>query len=160
MIDFKDEGNRRVLKEWWASLQEHRGERAELRRAGTLTEVAFMIAYHRLLQGLEKIDPKVRREGVAALAAVGALLEEIDARSSVAKQMATGTDKAPVSLVRFRRLLAAEGLEELFPQLRRALALLDHKANFYSLAEALLRWNDMTRKHWAHDYYAASPEKP
>jgi CRISPR system Cascade subunit CasB len=76
-----------------------------------------------------------------------------------------GSDKATVSELRFRRILAIDDLDDLYSQLRRAISLLDGTANLVDLARVLFRWRPIAeqnpydpRKNWAYDYYAAAPQ--
>jgi CRISPR system Cascade subunit CasB len=75
-----------------------------------------------------------------------------------------GSEKARVSELRFRRILATDDVGELYTQLRRAISLLDGTANLIDLARVLFRWRPIAeqnpydpRKDWAYDYYAAAP---
>jgi CRISPR system Cascade subunit CasB len=87
---------------------------------------------------------------------------------SLAAQMGSpkpGSDRVPVSELRFRRILATDDLAELYTQLRRAISLLDGTANLIDLARVLCRWRPIAeqnpydpRKNWAYDYYAAAPQ--
>ena len=56
-----------ALDAWWQSLDDNRGDRAELRRCGTLAEVVFTPAYHRLRQRLCRCGV-VHDDGLAVVA--------------------------------------------------------------------------------------------
>jgi CRISPR system Cascade subunit CasB len=82
--------------------------------------------------------------------------------ASVARQMATPKSpgaSAPVSGLRFRRLLAVSDRDELYPLLVRLVRLLDGRVNIVSLANSAFWWNERTKREWAYDYYATSPSE-
>ncbi len=145
---------------WWQSLDDNRGDRAELRRCGTLAEVAFNPSYHRLRQTVCRYGA-VRDDGLALIVGLAARVKSNTAAHTIAEQMATGkTDgSARVSGLRFRRLLKAKGQEELFISLGRVIALLGGGVNLQSLAQSGYFWNDITRKQWAFDYYSKAPSE-
>jgi CRISPR system Cascade subunit CasB len=143
---------------WWRSLDERRGDRAELRRARTPAEVIFVPGYHRLARELQA---DARDERLAAIAGVLAHVERDDASRSFAAQMAVEHGgKARVSGLRFRRLLAIDDLAELQAALVRMIHLLDRTAPVADLSRAVRWWNDQTKKRWAVDYYATAPSEP
>jgi CRISPR type I-E-associated protein CasB/Cse2 len=68
-----------------------------------------------------------------------------------------------VSQQRFRRLLEIEGdLDRLYLYLGRIVQLLGRKADLFSLADGVYRWdrNPTIRQQWAYDYYGAAPSQP
>lgn len=160
-----------ILLDWWAGLEVDKGERADLKRAESPLRVAFSPAYHDLLRRLREAGYRLStggRERLAVLAGLAAQVKQhTDNRRSIAAQMGTpklGSDKATVSELRFRRILAIDDLDELYTQLRRAIRLLDGTANLNDLARAVFRWRPIAeqnpfdpRKDWAYDYYAAAP---
>jgi CRISPR system Cascade subunit CasB len=150
-----------ILLTWWKELESDKGERAVLRRASNLTDVAFSPAYHRLLSRLQQKGDAVNRE---ALAAVAGLVTHVkvhsDSGGSLASQMASpksGGGGARVSGLRFKRLLAVADRNDLYPLLIRVIHLLDGTVNLLSLANAVYWWNENTRKQWAYDYYSTAP---
>ena len=97
----------RVVRQWWDDLNNHRGDRAALRRCSNLAEIFFIPAYHRLYHDLAKHgwSDKV---GVAAVAGLAAHVKNDAGKHSFAAQMAEskqGGSNARVSGLRFRRLL-------------------------------------------------------
>ncbi len=160
-----------IVLEWWretiASPEAPSGPRAELRRVRSLEEVVFTPPYHDLRRRLRGTRWRnVDRLAVDRLALVAGTLAQVrehDPSRSFAAQMATTADgggsrtRPRVAPSRFRRLLRlgdrAEDLEQLFQQIRRIIALLDHRANVTDLANNLYWWNPDTRKRWALDYY-------
>ena len=156
----KDSPELQAFVAWWQSLDDNRGDRAELRRCGTLAEVVFTPTYHRLRQTVCRYGA-VRDDGLALIVGLAARVKSNTAAHTIAEQMATGkTDgSARVSGLRFRRLLKVKGQEELFTSLGRVIALLGGGVNLQSLAQSGYFWNDITRKQWAFDYYSKSPSE-
>jgi CRISPR system Cascade subunit CasB len=158
-----------ILREWWRELENDRGGRAALRRAASLTEVMLCPAFHRLLNDLRQAScavPESRYPKLATIAGLAARVRaEID--DGLAKRMGapkSGGDKAAVSELRIRRVLACDDLEELYTLLRRALALLDDRANLADLAAVVWHWTPMDekspydpRRRMAYEYYAEAP---
>ena len=145
---------------WWQALNENRGDRAELRRCATLTEVAFLPAYHRLRLALGSYGP-VNADALAIAAGLAARVKNNIAGNTVAEQMATGKadGSAKVSGLRFRRLLKIKESDELFSAMSRILALLGGEVNLQNLVRSVYYWNDATRKQWAFEYYSKSPSE-
>jgi CRISPR system Cascade subunit CasB len=155
----KDSPELKALDAWWRSLNDNRGDRAELRRCGTLAEVVFTPSYHRLRQTVCR-HGAVYDEGLALVAGLAAKVKSITLDSTVAEQMAIGKgESARVSGLRFRRLLKVKGQEELFTAFGRVIALLGGAVNLQSLAQSAYFWNDRTRKQWAFDYYSKAPSE-
>ena len=155
-----------LLISWWEALDQDRGERANLRRAASPSEVAFGPALHRLLGRLSGKGYPVGTDGTVAVAAVAGLAAHVKSHiggASIAQQMATPKSPgagARVSGLRFRRLLAVSDRDELYPLLLRVVRLLDGHVNLVSLANAAFWWNDRTKRDWAYDYYATAPSEP
>jgi CRISPR system Cascade subunit CasB len=159
-----------ILLDWWGALEANKGEWAELKRADSPLRVAFSPAYHDLLRRLQGAGYRLSpdgRERLAALAGVAAHVKQHIDNTRFATQMGNpnpGSEKARVSELRFRRILATDDVDELYTQLRRAISLLDGTANLIDLAHVLFRWRPIAeqnpsdpRKDWAYDYYAAAP---
>lgn len=66
---------------------------------------------------------------------------------------------APLSGLRFRRLVQIEEREVLFRKLIRTLHLLGGRANVVDLAEAVFFWNDDRRRGWSLAYYQHAPSE-
>ncbi|HQM46192.1 MAG TPA: type I-E CRISPR-associated protein Cse2/CasB [Smithellaceae bacterium] len=149
-----------VLIDWWRALDANRGDRAELRRCATLTEVAFTSAYHRLRFAVGK-HGAVNDDSLALVAGLAARVKLDIKENTLAEQMATGkTDgSARVSGLRFRRLLKVKEVDDLFCAIGRVVALLGGAVNLQSLANSVYFWNDRTRKQWAFEYYSKSPSE-
>lgn len=154
-----------VVLDWWrstiASEKAAAGPRAELRQAKTLEEVVFVPLFHDLRHRLAT----TRWHSIGRLALVAGVLAHVrehDSSKPLAAQMAapragSAAGGPRVAPSRFRRLLrlreSEEDLEHLFQLGRRALALLDRRANVMDLAKSLYWWNANTRKRWAIGYY-------
>jgi len=149
-----------TLTSWWRGLAEERGERAILRRCGTLSEVVFSPAYHRLRTSVARIG-YVDDEGLALVAGLVVQVKNDNNFGTIAEQMATGKPdgSARLSGLRFRRLLKVKGREELFSAMSRVIALLGSNVNLQSLAQSVYFWNDRTRKQCAFDYYSKAPSE-
>jgi CRISPR system Cascade subunit CasB len=158
-----------ILLDWWTSLEAAKGERADLKRAENLLRIAFNPLYHDLLHRLQEAGYRLGadgRERLALLAGLAAHVKQHVNNTRLAALMGnphTPGEKARVSELRFRRILATDDLGELYILLRRAIALLDGTANLVDLARVLFRWRPIAeqnpydpRKDWAYDYYAAA----
>jgi len=158
-----------ILRDWWRDLENDRGGRAALRRAASLTEVMLCPGFHRLLNELRRVGYAVSESRYPKLAIIAGLASRIKAEidEGLAKRMGSpkpGGEKATVSELRMRRLLACDDLDELYTLLRRALALLDDRANLADLAAVVWHWTPMDekspydpRRRMAYDYYAEAP---
>ncbi len=145
----------KALLEWWRGLDENRGDRAELRRAGEISEIIFIPAYHRLRYALLK-HSKVYENGLAATAGILAHVKQNDPSKAFAEQMAQskdGSDRARLRGLRFRRLLKCQSHEDLYRDMVRVVRQLNGKANALSLANMIYWWNDRTKQTMAREYY-------
>lgn len=145
---------------WWNTLNDNRGDRAELRRCARLAEVVFTPAYHRLRLSVGKFGVP-HTDGLALMAGLAARVKNDTADCTFAEQMATGKSdgSAKVSGMRFRRLLKANESDELFAALGRIVALLGGSVNLQNLTKSVYFWNDRTRKQWAFEYYSKTPSE-
>lgn len=158
-----------VLRAWWQELEQDKGERAALRRAGSLTEVMLSPAFHRLLRELRQAGCGIAESRYPKLAAIAGLAARVRAETSgpLARHMGSpkpGGNAPLVAELRMRNLLACDDLETLYTLLRRALALLDDQASLTDLAAVVWHWSPMDekrtddpRRQMAYDYYAAAP---
>jgi CRISPR system Cascade subunit CasB len=164
-----DSSPERVVMRWWsAGISDRRapaGPRAELRRARTVEEVFFAPLFHELRHELSSTG-WTRPDRLALVAGVLAHVRDLDASKGIASQMAaprSGGAEPRVAPTRFRRLLrlreSGEELDQLFNQLRRALALLDHRANVADLARSCYWWGPETRRRWSLKYYELVNER-
>lgn len=148
-----------VLRAWWSGLDDDRAARAELRRAHDITAVSLTPAYQRAYRRLQSAGWEV--VGAAPLndrlAAVIGLLAHVktDGEKSPPQAMSkdgSGSDRPPVSPLRFQRLLEAPDLDALFTGLRRVLPLIERQVSIIALANDVLRWGDKVKKSWAYAY--------
>lgn len=158
-----------VLRAWWQGLEHDKGERAALRRAGSLTAVMLSPSYHRLLRELCQAGCGVAEARYSKLAAIAGLAARVksEAAGSLANRMGSpkaGGNAPVVAELRMRNLLACDDLETLYILLRRALSLLDDQASLADLAAVVWHWSPMDekrpndpRRQMAYDYYAAAP---
>ncbi|MET4000886.1 type I-E CRISPR-associated protein Cse2/CasB [Marinobacterium sp. MBR-109] len=153
------------LMAWWHSLDDHRGERARLRRAAkpddALLTDAFFHFLHRLPESWAQADK------LYASASVATLLSHVrsDDKSGFAEALASG-DKPAMSELRFRQLLKSRSPEEFFRRTLRAIRMLDGKVNVISLTQGILHWHqeyhfgpDANPRNrlgviWAREYYS------
>lgn len=152
----KDSAAGRILLAWWQRLEEQRGDRAALRRAADLAEIAHCAAYQRLYR---RFDPSGEwgegtRDRLAAAAGLVAHLREASTLSLplAMSQRTTESDSNLVSELRFRRLLESPDIDSLFVGLRRILPLIGHTADPYQLAGDVFYWGETVRKRWAYTY--------
>lgn len=149
-----------VLLEWWQKLEDNRGDRAALRRAASIDQVIFNPAFHRLWRSLKGTRWQ-RSERVALIAALASRVREHREGKTFAAQLGSptkGRESAPLSGLRFRRLLQAREAEELLQGCSRAIAMCGNNVNVLNLAESIYWWGDGVQKRWAFDYYDANPK--
>ncbi len=155
-----------ILREWWQELEDNKGERAALRRAGSLTEVVYCSIYHSLLRTLREEGYTVHETRLPKLAAIAGLAARIDdTPGELGAQMGilkTG-DKPVISELRMRRVLACDDLEELYTLLRRALSIIGGNASLSGIAATIWDWEPLaekkpydSRRQMAYDYYKAA----
>jgi CRISPR system Cascade subunit CasB len=162
----------RALRDWHRDLltQPRRGDRARLRRAGTIEDAAMAPAFHRLLHRLG-LGPTAGSDAAAPappqladLAAVAALTAAVDTDDPAAPLGRTfgrsreGSTSPRVSPARFRRLLESEDREQRFNALRRLIQLVEKRADLAEIAGVVCNWTPARRRRLAYDYYATAPE--
>lgn len=158
-----------ALRSWWRDLDDDRGGRAALRRASSATEVMLVPAYHALLRALRDAGqrlPESRFTKLAVIAGIAARIRDTATESLGSELGGARSDKAAMSPLRLRRLLACNDIDELYPQLRRAVSLLGERANLSELAATVWHWSPLSdnrpgdpRRRLANDYYAVAPKK-
>lgn len=159
---------------WWRLLKEdgperppRRGDRAQLRRCRTLSQVVMDKAFNDLLRDLrvKNVPLGDHLQGLAAAALVLMEVREESGEPTLGRLMAA-PEKNPkqgrVSGLRFRRLLAIDDLDELTQTLIRVVRLCGDKAPVTALARDIFEWADPAqrekiRQSWARDYYANIP---
>ena len=156
-----------VLKRWWHTISREdasgsaRADRATLRRADSLRTVACTPAYQRVYREMTAAhagEPwrDYEQERIAAIVALAAHVKD-SSSESLPKAMshpADGSDRNPVSELRFARLLNAPDIEAVFTGVRRILPLIAHAVDVLSLADDVFGWGDVVKKRWAYAYYA------
>lgn len=162
-----------IAAQWWRGLQPYfpdgrrnpdgdRAALARLRRAGLAAamEDPATIALFRALGRTRPDD----LPAVAVCAAVLAAVREDDRSAHAARQLGAPPGdpdaRAPVSPLRFRRLMEADGPEERRTALRRGVALAGNRIDVRELAAACLDWSETRRRTWIFHYYAAGFAAP
>lgn len=148
-----------AIDRWLNYLDEHdKGGRAELRRASSVLAAAMCQATHRLHRQLDAICQGDMNEAQRdRLAMACALMAHIKKPGPLPLPQAMserkpGSDRIPVSELRFRRLLDAHDDEALFSGLRRVLPLIDGLVCPVQLTRDVLFWGDTVKRAWAYDY--------
>ncbi len=149
----KEEGIQPII-EWWGQIHSDsaKGELAELKRCKTLTEICLTASYQRLRRKATIKDDN-------RLSIVAGVLAQISEPSdqSIGEQMASkkNSEQSVVSEFRFKRLLQAKESEDFFRLMRRAIKLMDGKANLHSVIDFTCWWDqDKTLRTVARDYYS------
>ena len=154
---------------WWRGLTDKRigrsrADLARLRRAGGAVDVVAIRAVHDLNRRLAASGYDLRQKPdrlVLVSRTLACVKEHTGERLAqrMGKTKGTGNSKA-LSEVRFDRLIHTLEPTELATQLRRALAVVEQRANVARLAQDLRWWTDTTRAQWCFDYYGASQAMP
>ncbi|MBQ7626713.1 MAG: type I-E CRISPR-associated protein Cse2/CasB [Rhodocyclaceae bacterium] len=160
----RSEEFKNVLWHWWQSLEDDRGQRAELRRCRSPEEVYVSAAYRDHL--VRRLEEFARQEKIALdendllrlALPVGVLARArvLESGTHFAALFARRGKGSPAMRdVRFRQVLAlADGsFDALFTMLTRLVRLMDNAASLPGLLECGLFWNDATRVRWAKEYY-------
>ena len=152
-----------LLQKWWEDLQDRNGDRAELHRAETVTDVILLPAFQRACL---RFKPYFQHEEnwEERLAAILGLLSHIRqlGEKKLALDMASPNilknEPPVVSELRFRRLIQRDRAD-LYVSMIRVLRMLDNKANLHDLAYSVYFWGDNVKRRWAFDYFPNTPEK-
>ena len=144
----RDEKQRDTLMEWWESLEENKGERAQLRRCEAPLQVLPRRSFIRLSRCLP-VQSMYQLMELAAIAGLIAQVQICNTGESFAAQLGRQVhDKPIMSELRFNQLLQCSSLDELFMRSRRAVALLGNEANILSLADYILQWGSEDKGHF------------
>lgn len=147
-----------ILLDWWRGLAGDAGGRAALRRAPDVTAVVLLPAFQRLHRRLSAAGWPGQGWQDDRLAVAAGLLAHVREQTTLnLPQAMSEGDKPPLSELRFKRLLDAPDVDTLFTGLRRALPLLQQRADICTLATDVVNWGDAVKKRWAYAY--AWPEK-
>jgi CRISPR system Cascade subunit CasB len=140
-----------ALFQWWRGLAERKGDRATLRRCATPLEVALEPAYQTLYGRLNTRFEKLNADRLAAIVGLLSHVKNDDATNTPPKTFSQG-EQPVLSPLRFRRLLESQGMDELYPIVRRALPLVGYTINVRALAQDVYYWGERTKKAWAYGY--------
>ncbi len=153
----KEDGFRKIVQSWWQSLDSNRGQRAELRRARSRTEVYVSPAYRNGLA--EKLASyqfdETDLERLALAAGVLANARTLRKGHFAAVFAREGKGTPVMRDVRFRKLLAIGDNEydELYRMLVRFVGMCGGAASLGGLIRHTMYWNDEARMNWAREYY-------
>lgn len=147
-----------ALQKWWQDLQDRHGDRAELRRAKTVSDVILLPAFQR---ACVRFKPYFQYEEnwesrLAAVLGLLAHVRQLQLNDSLALQMAG--NPPIVSELRFRRLIQRDR-SDLYVSMIRVLRMLGHQANLHDLAHSIYFWGDGVKRRWAFDYFPNTPDK-
>lgn len=155
-----DQALGQALEVWWEQLRERTGDRAELRRAQTVTDVILLPAFQRACVRFAPFFKHEREEGwqfrLAAVLGLLAHVRQHNPDQSLALQMAG--NPPVVSELRFRRLIQRDR-SDLYVSLIRMLRMLGNKANLHDLARSVYFWGETEKRRWAFDYFPNTPDK-
>ncbi len=148
-IILKEKDRREAIRQWHAELHDenHRGDRARLRRCENLEAVMLEPACFRLCQ-----KTKGDAEGLALIAGLLAWVENASDQPTVVLlgRSKPGGDTPLFSELRFQRLLASNDPDEFFQNMRRAIRQLGKMADPIQLADEILHWH--YQHHWPESY--------
>lgn len=136
---------REVIMSWHASLENQRGWRAELRRAGDLQTLLMCPGFHQLAQPFKKWleENEWGWQALAMAAGAASFVKEDNPRYSFAAQLgrnkAGGSDPI-LSPLRFSRLNQAYTHHELYRRIIQAIRQLDGKVNLLSMIDGIFLW--------------------
>lgn len=151
-----------------------RGVRAELHRCHSVDDVFLTEGFRALWFSLSEEQTRAT-SNMIAWATVAAVLADVRHTSEVPFAAALGSQKDKsgkpyVSELRFSQLQKSADPDAFLRRCRRAVALLDRKANVLSLADNILHWhqekqgqiadrpNHRLAVRWATDYFTALAE--
>ena len=150
-----------ICLNWWRVLTNKdigrsRADLARLKRVNLVADALVIHSVHDLNKSLADEGCDMRRcpDKLALITVALAQIKESN-NLRLAQIMGQGNQKL-LSEIRFDRLIRIQEPAELAVQLRRALAVVGHRANVARLAQDLFYWNDKTRAAWCFDYYGAS----
>lgn len=155
---YREGGIGKLLLDWHKNLDNDRAARAILKRASSITAVSLAAPYQRLYQRLVAIDkgeqlkPHHRDALAAAVGLIAQVSEDVPGQLPKAMSARDGSGEAPVSDLRFARLLEASDVDSLFVSLRRALPLINNRADVLALASDVLNWGDSVKKNWTYNF--------
>ena len=155
------------ILEWWDSLKQNKGDRAEIRHCKNLKEIQTTSAYQRCywstIKHFAQEKWKPNKDQMAIIIGLSAYVEDNDTAKKTDQyehqehdffgyQISRG-DKPKLSELRFRRLLKIKDREKLFRFLIQAIRLLDKKVNLLDLLSIAYFWGERARTKLAYQYY-------
>ena len=161
-----------AARKWWDSLRpyetsggtRHPGDRAALARLRRCTTPMAAVAEPATIDLFGRLgfrNPERNLERVATLAILLANIRE-SPKGTIARALGPPPGGKPEDAVlkplRFKRLLGARSPDEILVAFRRAIRMLDRKADVKNLARLILAWDqdgfgDRARVRFAFDYY-------
>jgi len=161
------------ILEWWESLKQNKGDRAELRRCKNLEEIqkasAYQRCYWQLIKHFTTEQQVPSREQMSIIIGLASHIEDndtkyIDINSKEEKeyyfayQMAAPKAKekdAPPKLseLRFRRLLKIKDRGKLYRFFIQVVRMLDKNVNLLDLLSIAYFWGDKSKTYLAYKYY-------
>ncbi|MBU4612117.1 type I-E CRISPR-associated protein Cse2/CasB [Achromobacter sp. GG226] len=181
--EFDPEAKHKALA---SGLDFDRGDRAHLRRAANLDDLVLAAAPHRLAQRLLALDAAKTHPRLSdssdvyrRIAMTCGLLAHVKKDAGDGRSLAWQVGYAPkrkdskellMSELRFKRMLKATSLDDLYRQLVRALALADGHVDVTQFADDVLAYlteidrppsnaAQSVKLYWAHDYYLSAKEQ-
>ena len=156
---------------WWQDLQPsgtQRGDRAalaRLRRAAprdAMAQEATLALFKRMQYAAADFDTLPRVATLACtLAHVRKNADNKKFASAIGRSSFEDAKSAAMKPLRFQRLVAAEGEDEIARGFRRAVALIDGKVNVFDLAKIVLSFDrEETKRRLVFDYYGAGFDAP
>lgn len=170
---------------WWSEMTPdsagniaRKGDRAELRRCESPSEVMLQPSYYRVWFAATKAGAAqhtTNESQEAAMAFIAGILSHVTENSpkSFGEAMAQPKDpdnkdpknqRSLVSGLRFRKLLEIQDADQLYVVIIRMIRMLGRTAPIAALANDLMRWNndrsrDDVRRKWAREYYSTNPNE-
>lgn len=153
-IKFKSESEiGEALYKWWQELDSNKSERADLRRAHTVSEIVLLPVFQRVCIQFRPYF-KYEKNWEYRFASILGLLAHVreNSESNLALLMA-GKPKPNISELRFRRLIQRDR-QELYVAMIRVIRSLNNTANIFDLANSVYYWGNPVRKRWSFEYYS------
>ena len=159
MTDKESINFEKVIEDWWDSLLNDSGRRAELRHCKSLDNVYFAPPYQSLRYDLKHTTKYGDDEKIALIAGVLSHVDSNEPKKEfpayIAQKKANNEKEPIVSELRFKKLMSiTDDNDRLFRSIIRILSMTEHKAPIGSLATGLYWWNsEITKKNWNNLYY-------
>ena len=167
----RNEETRKELLQWWRSLDDVSGAKAQLRRCAAPEEAALHPQTYRVMQILGWASSEAASTIAGVLSHIKAGQDDPSPLGQkLAKPLEPG-GPAPFSETRFRQLLKSRDWSEFYRNLRRAVQVLRGQVNPLLVADVILAWDKEFRnadylapgrslKFWLSEQYYTSAPKP